>query len=113
MVVVPAGDFQMGSPPSEPERSEGEFQVRVTITQPFAVGKFSVTFAQWDACSAEGTCYRPPDEDWGRGYRPVINVSWDDATAYAAWLSQKTGRAYRLLSEAEPQSSHRISLGRQ
>jgi formylglycine-generating enzyme required for sulfatase activity len=103
MVVVPAGSFTMGSPPSEPGRYDGEEQVRVTITRPFAVGKFAVTFDQWDACVADGGCngYRPDDRGGGRGSRPVINVNWDDANAYAAWLSRKTGKTYRLLSEAD------------
>jgi formylglycine-generating enzyme required for sulfatase activity len=102
MVVAPAGTFTMGSPPSEAGHSDAEVQVRVTIARPFAVGKFAVTFDQWDACVADGGCngYRPPDH-WGRGNRPVINVNWNDATAYAEWLSGKTGKAYRLLSEAE------------
>jgi formylglycine-generating enzyme required for sulfatase activity len=83
-------------------KSEGP-QHRVTIPRPFAVGTFAVTFAEWDACVADGDCngYRPKDEGWGRGKRPVINVNWDDANAYTAWLSRKTGRTYRLLSEAE------------
>jgi formylglycine-generating enzyme required for sulfatase activity len=103
MVVVPAGEFMMGSPASELERSADETQVRTTIAQPFAVGKFAVTFDEWDACLADGGCngYRPGDQDWGRGKRPVINVNWDDAKAYATWLSRKTGKIYRLLSEAE------------
>jgi formylglycine-generating enzyme required for sulfatase activity len=67
------------------------------------VGKFSVTFAEWDACAADGGCnrYRPRDHDWGRGKMPVIEVSWNDARAYVAWLSRKTAKPYRLLSEAE------------
>jgi formylglycine-generating enzyme required for sulfatase activity len=75
----------------------------VTIGRPFAVGKFSVTFDEWDACVADGGCngYEPSDQGWGRGRRPVINVSWNDATAYAAWLSRRTAKTYRLLSEAE------------
>jgi formylglycine-generating enzyme required for sulfatase activity len=103
MVVAPAGTFTMGSPPSEPDRSSGEAQVPVTIARPFAVDKFAVTFDQWDACVADGACngYRPSDMAWGGGNRPVITVSWDDAKAYAAWLSRKTGKTYRLLSEAE------------
>jgi formylglycine-generating enzyme required for sulfatase activity len=104
MVVVPAGSFTMGSPESEPQRSADEGpQRRVTIARPFAVGKFEVTFAEWDACVAAGGCngHRPSDSNWGRGNRPVINVSWDDARAYVAWLSRKTGKTYRLLSEAE------------
>jgi formylglycine-generating enzyme required for sulfatase activity len=99
MVVVPAGPFTMGSPATEND----EARVPVTIARPFAVGKFAVTFDQWDACVADGGCngYRPDDKDWGRGNRPVINVNWDDAKAYAEWLSRKTGKTYRLLSEAE------------
>jgi formylglycine-generating enzyme required for sulfatase activity len=104
MVVVPSGSFIMGSPDSEPERlvNEGP-QHRVTIPKPFAVGKFAVTFAERDACEADGGCggYIPQDEGWGRADRPVINVSWDDAQAYVTWLSKKTGKMYRLLSEAE------------
>ena len=75
----------------------------VTISQPFAIGQFEVTFDEWDACAADGGCngYKPSDEGWGRGRRPVINVSWDDAGAYAAWLSKKTRKPYRLLSESE------------
>jgi formylglycine-generating enzyme required for sulfatase activity len=62
-----------------------------------------VTFTEWEACRADGGCngYEPSDEGWGRGRRPVINVNWDDAKAYAAWVSRKTGKTYRLLSEAE------------
>jgi formylglycine-generating enzyme required for sulfatase activity len=62
-----------------------------------------VTFDEWDASVADGGCdgYRPKDQDWGRGSRPVVNVSWKDANAYVAWLSRKTGRTYRLLREAE------------
>ena len=67
------------------------------------MGKYEVTFAEWDACVADGGCngYKPHDEGWGRGQRPVINVSWDDAQAYLIWLSKETGQPYRLLSEAE------------
>jgi formylglycine-generating enzyme required for sulfatase activity len=104
MVVIPAGSFTMGSPQSEPVRSENEGpQHVVRFEQTFSAGKFAVTFADWDACLADGGCnaYRPDDHGWGRGRRPVINVSWDDANAYAAWLSRKTGKNYRLLSEAE------------
>ncbi|MGO9486846.1 MAG: SUMF1/EgtB/PvdO family nonheme iron enzyme [Rhodomicrobium sp.] len=104
MVVVPSGSFTMGSPENEPEREKDEGpQHKVTITEPFAVGRFAVTLAEWDACAQDGGCggYKPSDQGWGRGKMPVINVSWNDAQAYVKWLSEKTGRQYRLLSEAE------------
>jgi len=104
MVVVPAGSFTMGSPESEEGRYDDEGpQHLVTIARPFAVGRFSVTFDEWDACVGDGGCgsYRPEDEGWSRGRRPVINVSRDDAKTYVSWLSKKTGKDYRLLSEAE------------
>jgi len=104
MVVVPAGSFLMGSPPGEEGRqSEEGPQHKVTIATPFAVGKFEVTFVEWDACVSAGGCrHRPGDEGWGRGRRPVINVSWEDITKeYLPWLSRKAGKTYRLLSEAE------------
>ncbi len=96
MIVVPAGSFMMGFPPTENQH-------QVTIAQPFAVSKYELTFADWDACVAGGGCngYKPNDQGWGRGQQPVINVNWDDAQAYVAWLSQVTGKTYRLLSEAE------------
>jgi formylglycine-generating enzyme required for sulfatase activity len=103
MVIVSAGTITMGSPVNEPQRGGDEAQVRVTISAPFAVGKYAVTFDEWDACVTEGGCngYKPGDQGWGRGKHPVINVNWDDSKAYAAWLSSKTGHTYRLLSEAE------------
>jgi formylglycine-generating enzyme required for sulfatase activity len=104
MVVVPAGAFTMGSPANEQGRWVGEGpQHDVTIARQLEVGKFAVTFAEWDACVADGGCkgYRPSDQSWGRGQRPTINVSWNDAETYVAWLSRKTGRTYRLPSEAE------------
>ena len=105
MVVVPAGSFWMGSPPSEEGRDNDEGPVhRVTISEPFAVGKYEVTFSEWDACVSAGGCRsrdRLRDEGWGRGDRPVINVNGGHAQAYVAWLSERTGKRYRLLSESE------------
>jgi formylglycine-generating enzyme required for sulfatase activity len=103
MVVVPAGNFTMGSPDDEPGRNTDETEQPVTIAQPFAIGKHAVTFDEWDECTAGGGCnaYVPNDAGWGRGRRPVINVSWQDAKAYTTWLSHKTEKTYRLLSEAE------------
>ena len=98
MVVVPAGSYAMGG-----EQSIEQPQHMVTIGKPFAVSKYEVTFADWDACVTGGGCngYTPPDQTWGRSQRPVINVNWEDARAYVAWLSQVTGKTYRLLSETE------------
>jgi formylglycine-generating enzyme required for sulfatase activity len=103
MVVIPAGEFMMGSPAGEEGHQSNEGPVRkVTIAKPFAAAKFELTFAEWDTCVAAGGCkHKPADQDWGRGKRPVLNVSWDDAKEYIAWLSKKTGRTYRLLTEAE------------
>ncbi len=101
MTVIPAGKFTMGSPAKEPGRGPDEGPQReVTIAEPFAVAKYEATFAEWDACVAASACPQVKDE-WGRGQMPVINVSWDEAKQYVRWLSRKTGKAYRLLTEAE------------
>ena len=103
-MIVPAGEFMMGSPEDEEGHTEDESpQHKVQLLTPFAVGRFAVTFEEWDACVADHGCrkYMPPDRGWGRGRRPVIAIWWDDAIAYVRWVSQKTGRNYRLLSEAE------------
>ncbi|VAV91577.1 Phage protein [hydrothermal vent metagenome] len=103
MARLEPGEFRMGAPASEPARHISEGPVTpVTISKPFAIATTEVTFAQWDACIADGGCrYLPPDQGWGRADRPAVNVSFDDAQAYATWLSQKTGKTYRLPSEAE------------
>ena len=110
MVVVPAGSFTMGSPDDEEGRSSNEGpRHKVTIAKPFAVGGFAVTFDEWDLAQTDkdwqaitGLAARQPNErGWGRGDRPVVNVGWKDANAYTKWLSKKTGKDYRLLSEAE------------
>jgi formylglycine-generating enzyme required for sulfatase activity len=101
MVVIPAGKFSMGSSEEDADRTEDEGpQHEVTIAKPFAASKYEVAFDQWDACVAAAACPRARDA-WGRGIMPVINVSWDDAKLYVAWLSQLTGKEYRLLTEAE------------
>ena len=104
MVVIPAGTFLMGSPADAKDAAGNEFpQHRVTLAKPFALGKYELTFVEWRSCMAAAACPipGPRDEGWGQGRRPVINVSWHDAKAYIAWLSRKTGKAYRLPSEAE------------
>ena len=102
MVVIPAGTFQMGSPASETGRWDEGPRHGVTLRS-FAMGTKEVTFDEWDACVRGGGCngYRPDDEGWGRGARPVINVSWEDAQAYVSWLSETTSARYRLPSESE------------
>jgi formylglycine-generating enzyme required for sulfatase activity len=97
LVVVPAGNFMMGA------KQEHERPVRrVQIDKAFAIGRYEITFSEWMKCNDEGPCnHQPSDRGWGRGNRPVINISWVDAKAYATWLSQKTGQTYRLPSEAE------------
>ena len=101
MIVVPAGRFRMGSPAGQGDDDEHPAH-EVTIATPFAVAKFALTFDEWDACAALGGC-RPDVDDsgLGRGRRPAINVSWDDAQSYIRWLSDITGKSYRLLSESE------------
>jgi formylglycine-generating enzyme required for sulfatase activity len=104
MVVVPAGSFVMGSPADEAGRSAMEDpRHRARIHKPLAIARYEVSFAEWDACVADAGCdgYRPDDGGLGRGERPVVNVSWNDAYSYIAWLSVKTGSRYRLLSETE------------
>jgi formylglycine-generating enzyme required for sulfatase activity len=111
MVVIPPGEFVMGSTQADRsrlgvlpqfDRMESP-QHAVRIGYRFAVGRYSVTFAEWDACVAAGGCngHVPDDRGWGRGRRPVINVNFADAQSYVQWLSRRTGQPYRLLSEAE------------
>ena len=98
LVVAPSGDFEMGSAVKPTEQPVHH----VDIPRNFAIGRRTVTFAEWDRCVAAGGCkYSPPDRGWGRGDRPVTNVSWDDAEQFVAWMSKTTGKRYRLPSEAE------------
>ena len=101
MIVAPAGRFLMGSPAGQGSDNERP-QHEVKIATPFAVAKFALTFEEWDACVSYGDCDpRVGDSGWGRGRRPAIHVTWDDAQTYVRWLSRITGKEYRLLSEAE------------
>jgi formylglycine-generating enzyme required for sulfatase activity len=98
LVVVPPGDFVMGSGDTPYEKPEHP----ISVPRPFAIGRSEVTFAEWDQCADAGACkFRPDDHGWGRGGQPVINVSWEDAKQYLAWLSGRTGQRYRLPTEAE------------
>lgn len=103
MVVIPAGHFWMGSDPKLDKGSYEDEQPHheVIIEEPFWIGKYEVTFEEYDTFALATGRDLPSDEGWGRGQRPVINVSWDDAVAYAEWLSEQTGKLYRLPTEAE------------
>jgi len=119
LVVIPAGAFTMGNDhrdsavKSEPGKVTFDLAImatasnapahRVSIAKTIAVGKYSVTFEEWDACVAGGGCggYKPAESPWGRGRMPVANVNWQDAKNYTQWITKKTGKRYRLLSEAE------------
>lgn len=119
MVVLPAGEYLMGSPPDEPERRDNEAQRRITFASPFAMSATPVTWNQWEACMRDRWCDGEaieqalrqnldgtPNEnyrDYGRGTRPMVGVSWFDAQRFVGWLNWKTGEddAYHLPSEAE------------
>ncbi|MCI4645011.1 MAG: bifunctional serine/threonine-protein kinase/formylglycine-generating enzyme family protein [Hyphomonadaceae bacterium] len=103
MVSLPAGTANLGAPASDSEASPAEGPQRpVTFGGLFAMSVTEVTFNDWQICVDAGACSAvASDNGWGRGRRPVINVSWNDAQAYTAWLSQKTGHAYSLPSEAQ------------
>ena len=99
MVVIPAGSFRMGCLSNDADCRDWQKPVhRVTIPRPFAVSVHEVTFEDYDRFTHPN---KVDDEGWGRGTRPVINVSWNDAGEYVDWLSAQTGGTYRLLSEAE------------
>ncbi len=99
MVMIPAGSFQMGD--IQGAGSSDELPVHWVSVNAFAMGRYEVTFAEYDQFADATGREKPNDRGWGRGNRPVMRVSWNDATAYAAWLSEQTGKAYRLPTEAE------------
>ncbi|MDP7667508.1 MAG: SUMF1/EgtB/PvdO family nonheme iron enzyme, partial [Rhodospirillales bacterium] len=103
MVVIPAGNFRMGSPSDEAGRSAAEGPVHeVIIARPFALGRYEITFAEWNACVAERGCSARPGEAFRQsGDHPMLNLAWREVRAYLRWLSGRTGARYRLPSEAE------------
>ena len=104
MVVINPGSGKLGSPDFEKKRARNENPMRDTfINYRFEVSKYEITFDDWNKCVSGGGCagHKPDDKGWGRGKRPVINVSFNDAKNFVKWLNQKTGENYRLLSEAE------------
>jgi formylglycine-generating enzyme required for sulfatase activity len=99
MIVLPAGEFQMGSRNGDIDELPLR---RIRIERPIAVSRFEVTFSEWDLCALSGDCARDVyDSTFGRGQQPVINVSWEDAQDYINWISGESGIRYRLLTEAE------------
>ena len=101
MVSIPGGTFRMGD--LSGDGNDNEKPVHSVRVPAFKLGKHEVTFAQWDACVADGGCgrYTPDDAGWGRGNRPVMNISWDDIQLFIKWLNSRTGESYRLPSESE------------
>jgi len=99
MVLIPAGEFQMGSPDEGDKDERPVHDVR--FTKPFAMAQYETTFEEYDRFAEATGRELPDDAGFGRGRRPVINVSWEDAKDYAQWLSQRTGKQYRLPTEAE------------
>ena len=107
MVVVPAGSFRMGDLTGGGDADEDPVR-EVAIARPFAIAKYETTFAEWDTCVAAGGCAPGAgDVGFGRGRRPAVNVSPEEAGAFAAWVSGLTGIRYRLPSEAEWEYSAR------
>lgn len=116
MVVIPKGVFQMGSTKNpamkNQEVAQSEQPVHsVVFEYTFAIGKYPITFTEWDACVEDGGCdgYRPDhkgwrgqnEPGWSRGQHPVFRVNYFDTQSYLKWINSKTGGGYRLLSEAE------------
>jgi formylglycine-generating enzyme required for sulfatase activity len=99
MVLVPAGEFLMGSP--EGEGNPGERPQHLVVLDAFYIDQYEVTFAEYDKFAKATGRNLPDDAGWGRGQRPVINVSWEDAKDYAAWLAEQTSKPYRLPTESE------------
>ena len=119
MVSIPGGTFRMGD--LNGGGDDVERPVHSVTVPDFKLGKFEVTFTQWDACVADGGCgrYTPDDRGWGRGNRPVMSVSWDDIQGFIDWLNARTGGNFRLPTEGgvgvcvPGREHHKVQLGQQ
>ncbi|MDD3875861.1 MAG: formylglycine-generating enzyme family protein, partial [Bacteroidales bacterium] len=100
MIYIQGARFNMGSPASEPDRESDEYQHNVVVNS-FHISKHEISFEQYDIFCEATERQKPDDSNGGRGKKPVINVSWHDATAFCEWLSRETGKTYRLPTEAE------------
>ena len=105
IILIPAGNFQMGAN----NAYDDEKPVHKVNVEAFYIGRYEVTFEEYDAFCEQTQREKPSDNGWGRGKRPVINVSWHDAVAYTKWLSTQTKQEYRLPTEAECAFSRRIA----
>ena len=102
MVYIPAGTFMMGCQGNDTQCDDDEKPALEMNVPAFEIGKYEVTFEMWDACYAQGGCDQYPDDrGWGRGNRPVINVSWNDIQKFLVWINTKTGKNFRLPTEPE------------
>lgn len=99
MVVIPPGNYTMGR---DDGKSVETPAVPVAVLKSFAMSRYEITWDEWLACVEAGTCTQVPDDhEWGRGQQPIMNITWQDANDYAGFLTEKTGQAYRLPTEAE------------
>jgi formylglycine-generating enzyme required for sulfatase activity len=98
MIALPAGNFVMGDPTISDRDNPSH---AVTLSCRFAIGRYPITFAEFDYFCVMTGYPRPTDRGWGRGRLPVINVTWQGSQAYLTWLSEATRRRYRLPTEAE------------
>jgi len=101
MLSIPAGRFAMGCAPSDSSCLPAEQPAREVNIRAFKLSRHEITFDQYDAFAIATGRTKPDDKGWGRGNRPVMNVNWDDAQGFVAWLSKQTGSRYRLPTEAE------------
>lgn len=97
LIRIPAGSFMMG----DNSNMHSAPAHKVTLNKAFAISKYEITFAEYDYFAQSTNKPLPGDNGWGREDRPVIHVSWDDAVAYAQWLTKTTGKKFRLPTEAE------------